>query len=200
LRWSDLWLAPGPATVSDLWQHMALRSDDAGITLQVPAHDAVALRVVGVEPALPRGEAFLSDVSWSYAVNGYGPVELDSTNGEQAAGDGGKLTLHGSTYAKGLGVNSPSLIRYRLGQACRRFQAAIGIDDETAGRGSAQFEVWADGVKLFDSGVLTPKSAPMPVDLDISGKHELRLFVDIGEDDFGYDHADWANARVLCRN
>lgn len=200
LRWSELWLAPGTARVKDLWQHAELATDADGITLNVPPHDAVALRVAGVEPALPRGTAFLSDLAWTYAVSGYGPIELDSSNGEQAAGDGAKLSLHGSTYAKGIGVNGPSLIRYRLGQACSRFQAEIGIDDETAGRGSAQFEVWADGAKLFDSGVLTPKSAPTAVDLDISGKHELRLFVGIGGDDYGSDHGDWANARVVCRN
>ncbi len=200
LRWSDLWLAPGTATVKDLWQHAELPTDHDGITLQVPPHDAVALRVVGVEPALPRGAAFLSDLAWTYAVSGYGPVELDSSNGEQAAGDGGRLSLHGSTYVKGLGVNGPSLIRYRLGQACSRFQADIGIDDETNGRGSAQFEVWADGAKLFDSGVLTPKSAATQVDVDISGRRELRLFVGIGGDDYASDHADWANARVVCGN
>lgn len=200
LHWSDLWLAPGTASVNDLWQGAELPTDQDGITVEVPSHDAVALRVVGVEPALPRGEAFLSDVAWSYAVNGYGPPELDASNGQQAAGDGGRLSLHGATYEKGVGVNGPALIRYRLGQACSRFQAEVGIDDETQGRGSVQFEVWADGVKLFESGVLTASSAPLPVDVDISGRTELRLFVGIGGDDFSYDHADWANARVTCRD
>jgi alpha-galactosidase len=198
LRWSDLWLAPGAATVKDLWQGVELPAERDGITLEVPPHDAVALRVLGVEPALPRGEAFLSDLAWTYAVNGYGPAELDSSNGEQAAGDGRRLSLHGATYAKGIGVNSPSLIRYRLGQACSRFQAEVGVDDETDGRGSVLFEVWADGVKLFDSGVLTADSAPLQVDVDISGSSELRLFVGVGGDDYEYDHADWANARVTC--
>ena len=133
-------------------------------------------------------------------MSGYGPVERNSSHGQQAGGDGGRLSLRGTGYDRGIGVNSPSLIRYRLEKACSRFQADIGIDDETAGRGSAQFEVWADGVKLFDSGVLTAKSAPMAVDVDINGRRELRLFVGIGGDDFEYDHADWANARVVCRN
>jgi alpha-galactosidase len=199
LHWSDLWLAPGSATVKDLWQHAELPSDRDGITLEVPAHDAVALRVVGVEPALPRGEAFLSDLPWTYAVSGFGPIELDSSNGESAADDGGTLSLHGSTYPKGLGVHGPSLIRYRLGQTCSRFRADIGIDDETNGQGSAQFEVWADGTKLFDSGVLSGSSAPRQLDVDISGRHELRLFVGIGDDNhYAHDHADWANARVEC--
>jgi alpha-galactosidase len=199
LRWSDLWLAPGLATVRNLWQRAELPSHGDGITLEVPPHDAVALRVVGTEPALPRGEAFLSDLAWTYAVSGFGPIELDSSNGESAAGDGGKLSLHGSTYEKGLGVHGPSLIRYRLGQSCSRFRADIGIDDETEGQGSAQFELWADGAKLFDSGVLTPETTPMAVDVDISGRQELRLFVGIGDDNYyAHDHADWANARVVC--
>ncbi|MEP7049444.1 MAG: NPCBM/NEW2 domain-containing protein [Pseudomonadota bacterium] len=200
LRWSDLWLASGAATVQDLWRGAELPADHDGITLQVPSHDAVALRVAGVEPALPRGEAFLSDLAWTYAVNGLGPPELDSSNGEQAAGDGDRLSLRGSTYAKGIGVNGPSLIRYRLGQACSRFQAEIGIDDDTNGRGGAEFEVWADGVKRFESGALTANSAPMQVDVDISGSSEVRLFVGLGGDASGHGHADWANARVTCRN
>jgi len=199
LPWSDLWLAPGRATVKDLWQGAALPSDSDGITLEVLPHDAVALRVLGAEPALPRGEAFLSDLAWTYAVSGFGPIELDSSNGESAAGDGAKLSLRGTTYEKGLGVHGPSLIRYRLGRDCRRFRAEIGIDDESDAQGSAQFEVWAEGTKLFESGVLSGQSAPLPVDVDISGRRELRLFVGVGKDNsYAHDHADWANARVEC--
>lgn len=200
VRWSDLWLASGAVTVKDLWQHAERLADRDGITLEVPAHDAVALRVVGVEPTRPRGDAFLSDLEWTYAVNGSGPVERDSSNGGQAVGDGGPLSLHGATHAKGLGVDGPALIRYRLGRACTRFRAEIGIDDETAGRGSAVFQVWADGAKLFDSGALTASSVSLPVDVDITGSTELRLFVGIGGADSGYGHADWASARVTCRN
>jgi alpha-galactosidase len=199
LRWSDLWLAPGAATVKNLWQRAELPTESNGITLEIPAHDAVALRVVGVEPTLPRGEAFLSDLAWTYAVSGFGPVELDASNGESAEADGAKLSLRGRPYVKGLGVHSPSLIRYLLAGTCRRFKADIGIDDESEGQGSAQFELWADGTKLFDSGVLTGASPAMEVDIDISGRRELRLFVGVGDDNrYAHDHADWANARFIC--
>ena len=67
---------------------------------------------------------------------------------KQVATEAGS-SLRGTGYDKGIGVNSPSLIRYRLEEACSRFQADIGIDDETGGRGSAQFEVWADGVQAI---------------------------------------------------
>ena len=198
LRWSDLFLAAGSATVKDLWHGSELPSEADGVTLEVPPHDAIALRVVGVEPALPRGEAFLSDQAWTYAVSGFGPIELDSSNGESAAGDGAKLSLRGRAYEKGLGVHAPSLIRYRLAKACSRFRAEVGIDDEVGGQGSAQFEVWADGMKLFDSGVLLGDSEPFQVDVDISGRRELRLFVGVTDGSYAHDHADWANARVEC--
>jgi alpha-galactosidase len=91
------------------------------------------------------------------------------------------------------------LIRYRLGRACTRFTADVGIDDESAGRGTAQFDVWADGSKLFESGVLTGSTPPRRVDVDLTGKRDLRLFVGVGGDNYEFDHADWAGARLTCR-
>ncbi|HEY7132013.1 MAG TPA: PQQ-dependent sugar dehydrogenase, partial [Candidatus Limnocylindrales bacterium] len=45
--------------------------------------------------------AYLSDLAYTVTANGWGPVEKDRSNGEQAAGDGGPLTLNGTVYAKG---------------------------------------------------------------------------------------------------
>src|SRR4030095_6410355 len=54
--------------------------------------------------ALPA-HLYLSDLPMLRAKNGWGPIERDKSNGEQAAGDGRTITLNGSTYAKGLGVH-----------------------------------------------------------------------------------------------
>jgi alpha-galactosidase len=198
LEWQDLWLEPEPSAVRDLWQDSWVAATPEGFSVSVPAHDAVALRVNGVEPPLPSGRVFLSDLRWTYATNGFGPVELDQSNGEDKALDGGPIRLRGAAYEKGLGVHGPSLIRYRLGQACTRFSAVVGIDDETDGRGSAQFEVWSDGERLFSSGVLTATSAPAAVSVDVTGRRELRLFVGVGGDGFELDHAVWADALLEC--
>jgi alpha-galactosidase len=197
VTWQALGLAPGSATVRDLWAGIDLAPAEDAVSVTVPPHDAVALRIVGSEPELPRGTQFLSDLPWSYAVNGWGPVERDQELGGEAAEDGAALTLGGVSYEKGLGTNSPSLVRYRLGGACSQFDAIIGIDDLTGDNGSAVFQVWADGEKLFDSGVLTGSSPPRTVSVDISGRHEMRLVV--GEvEDFALDHGNWVNARVVC--
>ncbi len=198
LSLEELWLDRENAIVHDLWSDVARDVGPDGFDVTVPAHDAVALRVTGREPPLPRGRVYLSDLRWTYVTNGFGPVELDSTNGEAEALDGQPIRLRGAAYDKGLGVHGPSLIRYRLGRACSRFEAEVGIDDDQGGQGSAQFEVWADGERLFQSGVLTGASPPRTVSIDVSNRRELRLFVGIGGNTNALDHAVWAGARLEC--
>jgi alpha-galactosidase len=198
VTWHDLALEKGAALAHNLWAGTDSTEVD-GITVNVAAHDAVALRIVGSELPLPRGDVSLSDLAWTYAANGWGPVERDQEVGETAANDGMPLSLGGQRYPKGLGVNSPALVRYRLGKRCQSFTAWVGLDDETAGAGSVAFQVWADGDKLFDSGVVTGGSPAQHINVDVSGRSELRLWV--GEvDDIAQDHADWADARIHCND
>jgi len=194
----DLWLEPEILSVQDLWNGSTLDAGQDGFSVTVPGHDAVALRVQGSEPPLPSGRVYLSDLAWTYATNGHGPVEQDLTNGEDQALDGAPIRLRGRAYEKGLGVHGPSLIRYRLDQGCSRFTADVGIDDDQEGQGSAQFEVWADGERLFQSGVVTGASPTHSVDIDVRNRRELRLFVGIGGDTFARDHAVWAGALLEC--
>ena len=194
----ELGLEPEDALVHDLWSDEAWTAAAPAFSVTVPAHDVVALRVTGVEPPRPRGRVYLSDLRATYATNGFGPMELDRTNGEAAALDGAPIRLRGAAYDKGLGVHGPSLVRYRLGRACSRFAADVGIDDDQEGLGSAQFEVWADGERLFPGGVLTGSSPARSVNIDVSGRRELRLFVGTGGDGDGKDHAVWASARLEC--
>lgn len=198
LAWPDLWLRPEPATVRDLWAKTELNAEADGISLLVPPHDAVALRVTGTEPPLPMGAVYLSDLGWTYATNGFGPVELDTSNGERAPRDGVPIRLRGSAYDKGIGAHAPSLIRYRLGERCSRFVSDLGIDDETKGLGNVRVEVWADGARLFESGVITGTTPVRRVELDVTGRRELRLFASVGEDDYNHDHVSWAGARLFC--
>jgi hypothetical protein len=60
------------------------------------------------------------------------------------------------------------------------------------------FQVYLDGVKAYDSGLMLGNSLTAPLDLDVTGKNELRLVVTNGGDNVDYDHADWANARLTC--
>jgi alpha-galactosidase len=196
VSWQELGLTSGPASVRDLWTSSTSTAIDR-FTATVPPHAALALRVVGNELPLPHGDVYLSDLAWTYAANGLGPVERDQELGDVAAGDGGPLTLRGRSYPKGLATSSPSLVRYRLGKRCHELTAEIGIDDAAQGAGSVVFQVWADGEKLFDSGIVYGSTEPQSLSVDVSGRSEVRLWV--GQvDDIDQDHADWADARLRC--
>jgi alpha-galactosidase len=136
---------------------------------------------------------------WLYAANSVGPIERDLSNNERAAHDGTPLSIAGHHYEKGLGVHAASLVTFRLGGACSSFTADVGVDDEASAQASVGFQVWADGSKLFDSGVVKAGTAAKAVNVDVTNKAELSLFVDNGGDDRHQDHVDWANARVSCK-
>ena len=85
LKLTDIWLPLGTATVRDLWQHAPRDSASESLKIAVDSHDAVALKIVGSEVPRPRGDAYLSDIPFTYATNGYGPVERNTSNGEAQA-------------------------------------------------------------------------------------------------------------------
>jgi len=140
--------------------------------------------------------SFLSNLPFTSATNGWGPVERDKSNGEQAAGDGRTITIAGVTYAKGLGMHAAADVRLNLARLYKTFTSDVGIDDETAGKGSAVFQVWLDGVKAFDSGAVLGGQAARHVDLSVANVQELRLVVTDNGDGIGSDHADWAGAKL----
>ena len=145
------------------------------------------------------GTAYLSDMTpVGTVVNGWGPAERDRSNGEQAAGDGRPITLGGIAYPKGLGVHANSEQVFDLGGRFSRFLADVGVDDEVGSNGSVVVEVWADNTRLYQSAVLTGASATVPVSVDVTGRRQLRLVVTTAGNGDGYDHADWADARLVA--
>ena len=136
------------------------------------------------------------------ASSGWGPIELNTSNGEQAAGDGRPITLNGKVYSSGLGVHADSEIRIQATgletPSCTRFRADIGVDDEVGALGSVVFQVFANGRKVYDSGVMTGSTATKSIDVAVGNKNDLRFVVTNGGDNFYYDHADWADARLDC--
>jgi alpha-galactosidase len=156
-----------------------------------------ALDVV-VPNAPPSGAAYLSDVKWLRVTNGYGPVELDHSNGESKAGDGHTITINGVTYAKGLGAHAPGSIEYYTARQCTSVTVDVGMDDEKGANGTATFELWADGTKLADSGVMTNAMPAKPLQANIAGATLVRLVTTDAGDTNNSDHADWANAHITC--
>jgi|GEM_PF-1580431 len=144
-----------------------------------------------------ESETFLSDLAWIKESNGWGPVERDASNGEKPAGDGRAISLRGVTYPRGVGVHAPSEIRVALNGAYSTFRSDVGVDDEVGRSGSVNFEVWADGERLFAGPPVNGRSDVEAIVVDVSGRHELLLRVGDGGDGNHFDHADWAGARLI---
>ena len=153
---------------------------------------------VAVATPPPAGTSQLSDVPWIDAANGWGPVERDMSNGEVPAGDGGPITIEGAVYAKGLGAHAASTVTYYLGGRCSVVQADVGVDDEKTAFGSVTFEIWADGTRVADSGVLTTAVPAKRMTADVGDASFLRLVVTDAGDGNNSDHADWADAKLTC--
>lgn len=148
-----------------------------------------------VPPAPPSGISFLSDHTWLDASSGYLVPRLDT----QCCGNT-KISLLGKTYDKGIGTATPSQVEYYTGGNCTRVTATVGIDDSarfTTAGATAVFQVFADGRKVFDSGLVT-QNVTKDVNADVSAASVLTLVVgDAG--DGGYnDRSDWANLQISC--
>ena len=142
--------------------------------------------------------SYLSDLPFTTVANGWGPVERDMSNGEQAAGDGKPITVAGVVYAKGLGAHAASDVRYAMNGGCTSFTTKVGIDAETGSNGSVDFQVFADGTKLADSGLVTATTPVVTLTADVTGKTTLQLVITDGGNGIDYDHGDWADAKITC--
>jgi alpha-galactosidase len=151
---------------------------------------------VVVAPAPPHGNVVLSHHPWISATSGWMSPTVDLS-----VGGGSPISMLGQVYPTGIGVASPSTVRYYLGDDCSRLTATVGIDDAVRNvgpeGGTATFQVVGDGRVLFDSGVLT-RDDVRQVDVDLTGVRVLDLVVgDAG--DGGYnDRADWAGLNATC--
>ncbi|MEK6259579.1 MAG: NPCBM/NEW2 domain-containing protein [Planctomycetota bacterium] len=124
---------------------------------------------------------------------------------------GGPISVGNKTYAKGLGIHSRTLLKYRIGGNYRRFQTIMGIDDSLRNGGDVDVVIKGDGRTLFKGPVSIhersePGAAnsteprlmqPIKLDLDVTGIVELEILVDFGElTDVG-DCLDLADAKVV---
>ena len=144
----------------------------------------------------------LGNVNWLSMSNGWGSVERNQSNGEEATGDGHPITLKGTVYPTGLGTHAAASAVYYLGGTCARFSSDIGIDDEIKGNTTASVVFQAfnhdTDTKIYDSGVVAADSPTRSIDVALTGIQQLELRVTDAGNGNAYDHADWAGARVTC--
>ncbi|HEX5903693.1 MAG TPA: NPCBM/NEW2 domain-containing protein [Actinomycetota bacterium] len=149
-------------------------------------------------PSIPEPITYAGNLTWVDASNGWGPPEIDRSNGERAPDDGGPIVIGTSAYDQGIGAHAPSRIVVELDGRCSLFLADVGLDEEVGDRGSVVFEVWGDGARLAVSGIVRGPQAAVPIAADLEGVSRMELVVKPGGDGNAFDHADWGNARLAC--
>ncbi len=180
------WVDPTTLTASTKYYYRIRAVNAAGAS----ANSAVAT----VTTLAKQTVTYLSDLTAVSATAGYGTVQKDLSI------SGNPITLNGTVYAKGIGTHAASTIVYNLAGAYTTFVSTVGIDDEENGKGtgSVDFQVYGDGVLLFDSGVLT-NGHTANIAVSVAGVKTLTLVATNGvAGSIDYDHADWANAQVLA--
>ncbi|MDM0852786.1 NPCBM/NEW2 domain-containing protein [Clostridium perfringens] len=141
----------------------------------------------------------LSDKEWKSASSGWRDVKKDLSVEDN------RITLLGENgqeveYDKGLGTHANSEIVYDLsGKNYGMFETYVGVDREmrNSNEPSVIFEVYVDGKKVFDSGVMNVNTERKHVLIPVVGVSELKLVAKDGENGNGGDHADWADAKLL---
>ncbi len=150
-------------------------------------------------PVAP-GTTYLSDLPFQMIANGWGDAERDRSNGETGPSDGGTIRLNGTSYTKGIGVHAASQLVFTLNGQYTQFLSDIGVDDESGANGSVNFQVFLDNAAtpIYDSGRMTGSTATNQVIVNVAGATSMRLVVTDSGDGNAYDHADWANARLIA--
>lgn len=145
--------------------------------------------------------AYLTDYDWKSTQNSYTGPKKDISTSNHAL----RLTDENNrevSYARGIGAHANSTIVYDLSDKnYDYFTSFVGVDRQMYGTvGSVSFQVFVDGEKRFDSGVMHSKDPQKYIEVDINGAKELKLVVTDGGNGIGSDHATWGDAKLHYAN
>ncbi|WP_160035649.1 NPCBM/NEW2 domain-containing protein [Paenibacillus sp. An7] len=144
---------------------------------------------------------YLTDYDWSSTQNSYTAPLKDISISAKAL----RLTNENSSevsYTRGIGAHSNSTIVYDLtDKNFDYFTSFVGVDRQMYGSvGSISFEVFVDGEKKFDSGLMNSRDPQKFAQVDINGAKELKLVVTDGGNGNGSDHATWGDTKLHFAN
>src|ERR1043166_4423430 len=129
-----------------------------------------------------------------------GTQSIDQDWGKPHVGqsvDGHPMALAGLRYEHGIGTHADSEMTVLLHGGARRFEALVGVDDETHGKGSVVFIVEADDRELVRSRTLHGSDQPQKLFVELGGAQRLTLRAVSPTDSNDDAHADWAAALIV---
>lgn len=144
---------------------------------------------------------YLTDYDWKSANQSYGSAKKDisaSGNTLRLTNEDGSVAI----YEHGIGAHSTSTIVYDLSDKDYQFFSSyVGVDRQMYGSvGSVVFQVYVDGEKQFDSGLMNSRDPQQYVEVNLAGAKELKLVVTDGGNGDGSDHATWGDTKLHFAN
>ena len=128
--------------------------------------------------------------SFLFAVSSFAQTtlcleDLDISKVRQRSGNprrilpesGDSLRIGGVRYNHGLGTVAASILEVDLLGNVSRFQAVCGVGTEAKGKGEVEFEIFADGDRIWTSGKMNGNSGNSAVDLDLKGVQRIVFYV-----------------------
>jgi len=148
-------------------------------------------------------------LNYASAAQTYEPIEQRITAFQQGWGElgfdesvhqpdkkGGRLQIKDKLYDKGLGTHAQSDIAVDLNGEFQTFEAQIGVQWQDS-KTSVVFQVFVDGQKRFDSGIIKEQDQARAISVNIAGGQEMMLVVTDAGDGITGDAANWADARLI---
>jgi alpha-galactosidase len=190
----------GPAQATNVLTGTSLGTVTQSLTQTVPATGAVLVKLTGTDPVASNGPLALQSWVWSAVQSGSVAVKTFPAGSPLPTGATatGAVVVHGASYIDGITVNAPAQLVYRLNGNCTTFQSDIGLDAAAQGGGTVDYQVWADNVELYDSGLVTSSTPIKTVKVSVAGRNTLRLVITDGATGITNDVADWANPSLVC--
>ncbi|WP_030683005.1 NPCBM/NEW2 domain-containing protein, partial [Streptomyces cellulosae] len=108
------------------------------------------------------------------------------------------MSIADRRYARGVTVHGRSSVTVDLNRECSGYDAQVGVDDMFAGVGKVSFSVYADGVRLWSSGLVRGREAAVPVHVNLAGRKTVRLVVEPHGPVDSLAPADWAESKFTC--
>ena len=117
----------------------------------------------------------------------------------KTSGSGDSIRMNGTSYSRGVGVNSTSVLSFLLNGDALMFSAVIGVDDMGKKDLPFRFYVIGDRKILFESGEMKWGDKPKRVKVNLIGIKRLGLLV-VVEQGVTKTYSNWADAQFFMKD
>jgi alpha-galactosidase len=191
VNWQDIGIAPGMATVRDVWHRHTLGYFTNNFSFPVGPKFAQLLTITpGIIPPYPVGTNSATDYQWDsvsgttnfppggfqYLSSSLNPqfIYVNSCYDAQT-GRSTPMKMNGITYPTGLSVFANADVKYFLGKRVNMFHAELGMDDQA--NNTVRIQILIDSGTNYDSGSIASRQPIREVNLPCGGATNLTIRV-----------------------